>query len=321
MADSDDEPPVQKRPQPRPRRRLATSRSDPLTSGSLGSTSTDSGNNSNQSSLSSPDLRVEDDFFSKSRTYRPVVMREVSKVDLEEESMLDQQEPALDANPLSNEILLDSDDEACMQPKEEIKTKQATELKRKREVSLTPPPEIVPRSNPVFNQPRPEPQIPAYTATVISDDEEEEELDPELAYIAANIMASQKLSQQQQLSQSTSSQPSSTTIAETAITVESHSPRPLQSPTLSSMPSQSSNAGSADVVAITASLESTTSSITGTLATPASTTVTGGAIPDTPVPEVQIMLRKIRHPLLVVPPELEQLMRVVEAPVKYIIKQ
>ncbi|KAF9343805.1 hypothetical protein BGX34_006351, partial [Mortierella sp. NVP85] len=184
MSDSDDAAPVPRKAQPKPRpRRAVRARTDPT--GSL---------NSKDSTLSPPQARrrIEDDFFSKAKNYRDVFKAQESAL-LSEVAKESVQEPisdpilAIDETPLS-----DSDDEVKVikKPSEQvIVVEEDEDHKRKRDISLTPPPELPLECYIIPSKPPPQKPIITTSSIVDLDDEDDTgpELDPELASIAAKI--------------------------------------------------------------------------------------------------------------------------------------
>ncbi|KAF9150817.1 hypothetical protein BG015_007362, partial [Linnemannia schmuckeri] len=242
MSDSDDNKPVQKRPQPRPRAKrskvVPTSASTSSPNSELLSPRTDNTSGANRSSSSALahnySERVEDDFFNRaSVSFRQLHKIQESRVNEEltkqenELEILDLKIPSTaDVQPTLD---LEDDLATTESTKAEAQKKAAAqETKRKREVSLTPPPELPTRHYPSHIPSLSRPTAAVTTTVIDLDDDDFEkmnELDPDLASIAAklNTIASQQsmesasplspssLSQpfaNSSLSQSQSSQPS-----------------------------------------------------------------------------------------------------------------
>ncbi|KAI1318648.1 Protein esc2 [Mortierella claussenii] len=190
MSDSDESTPAPRKPQPKPRpRRMGKARSDSVGSptGAAAATTT------TVSSPTSPPQarrRIEDDFFSKAKNYRDVFkVQETTFLTESKPEMAE--EPALEPDPLvddDEEIpVFDFEDEAKTE-KTSLPTAVEAEPKRKREVSLTPPPELPTRQyirTPLI----PMRAQPAATQVIDLEDDNgsTEELDPELASIAAKL--------------------------------------------------------------------------------------------------------------------------------------
>ncbi|KAF8938148.1 Protein esc2 [Haplosporangium gracile] len=211
MSDSDDNKPVQKRPQPRPRAKrskvVPTSASTSSPNSALLSPRTDntSGTNGSSSSTLAHNYseRVEDDFFNRaSVSFRQIHKIQESRVNEEltkqesELEILDLKIPSTTDVPPTLDL---EDDLATTESTEAAAQKKAAaqETKRKREVSLTPPPELPTRRYPTHIPPLSRPTTAATTTVIDLDDDDFEkmnELDPELASIAAklNTIASQQ---------------------------------------------------------------------------------------------------------------------------------
>ncbi|KAF9578875.1 hypothetical protein BGW38_005115, partial [Lunasporangiospora selenospora] len=372
MSDSDDNVPVpSKKPQPKPRsRRLASrinssdSASSLLASGVASPTagitnksisnhnSGDALHNDSSSPASPPPRsrrKVEDDFFSKARNYRDFVK-------LQETALIKEAEPELELERKKEaaiELILtpnatveidlpvfDYEDEAKSNDTPVETLDKGPELKRKREISLTPPPEL-----PVL-QPLP---LPSNTINVTSsvsiadnssdlimlDDEVDtpEELDPELLSIAAKVSQQHHLQQQQQSQQSTSGGLSfSPSISPSSSQFASPQPGSLPVPESDSIPSHSGS-GAADnkLAEVIGTIKSVIGSILGQ-GSPTTTTAPGpetdGAaathasqeVDPATIQKIQILIRMIRHPLRVVIAEDEPLYREVERPVKVTVR-
>ncbi|KAG0282826.1 hypothetical protein BGZ96_012802 [Linnemannia gamsii] len=218
--------------------------------------------------------------------------------------------------PLTTDELLtlDLDDEleATGKTKAAEQKKAAQEMKRKREISLTPPPEL-PNRRPLTHIPnvcRPVTTVATTTVIDLDDDDFEKtnELDPELASIAAklNTIASQQsMEGALPLSPGTSlSQPFTNTSL---------------SQSQSSQPSQPSPSIPAATTAVAASYDgSSNSGMVGS-----STGATGSPHqPSSPsnYHTVLLVVRMNRHPLLVVPPELVEVQRILERPVQVTVR-
>ncbi|KAG0251576.1 hypothetical protein BG011_007514 [Mortierella polycephala] len=248
----------------------------------------------NISSATSPPQarqRIEDDFFSKARNFRDIYkVKETALVETEPEAEVIE---VLEPIALTGDMpVLDFEDEAeNKQPEAAVIPDK--EQKRKREISLTPPPEL-PSRRPYLHPYLPITLIQPQPSSSIIDleddlDQDVEELDPELLSIAAKITSS---SQQEVLGSPAGSGSQST---------ESLS---LASPSQSSLQGSQPNSTVAPIPANTDGTPNNASTSSGT----------GDGSPD-PSRTVQIMLRLIRHPLRVVPPEYEALMKNLETPV------
>ncbi|KAF9184763.1 hypothetical protein BGZ51_009312 [Haplosporangium sp. Z 767] len=295
MSDSDDSAPKPKRPQPkpRPRRMGSKARSD-----SMGSPINSPAPLQNISSTTSPPQarqRIEDDFFSKAKNFRDIYkVKETALVETEPEAeVLEILEPIELAGDMP---IFDFEDEAKNKQPEAVVIPDK-EQKRKREISLTPPPELPSRRS-YLHPYLPKTLIPPQPSLPIIDleddleeelDQEVEELDPELRSIAAKITSS---SQQEALGSPAGSGSQSTESSSSA--------------SLSQTSLQGSLANSI-VVPIPANTNGTPNN--------ASTSPGTGDRSSDPSRTVQIMLRLIRHPLRVVPPEYEALMKHMETPV------
>ncbi|KAG0074815.1 Protein esc2 [Podila epicladia] len=296
MADSDEEPVAPKRPQPKPkpRSRMGAKQSTMASpDGTPSSSSTNSSSTLNGSTSPSRHTRIrviEDDFFSKAKSYRPP-KREVSKP--EPENILEPlaQEEVLDAVSASKELpIFDFEDEDESRQTSKEKAKADTELKRKRNLSLTPPPEApVFHYKPAYDAPRSTaPQPSKYDTIDLDDDDDDDvqELDPELASIA------QKLSKR--------------------VMTRTASDDAMLSPTLQPSGSQSYFSSSSSQPGSRLQSPNSSQDHSGSQETPPMST--------TPAIDINIMIRKIRDPRLVVPPEMESVMREIEKPIKFIIK-
>ncbi|KAI8355726.1 ubiquitin-2 like Rad60 SUMO-like-domain-containing protein [Mortierella sp. GBAus27b] len=170
--------------------------------------------------------------------------------------------------------------------------------KRKREISLTPPPEI-PLDCYILPKLPPIPVIPPSSIINLDDDEASEpELDPELASIAAKITSSS----------------TSTPLSPGYSASESGS---SQKPRLSS---------DDDIIYGTPSSQPTGSKAPAPASAPAPAPAPAQALSSTPprpapvMETVDILLRMQRHPLLVVPPEHEVLMKEFEKPIQVTVR-
>ncbi|KAG0322821.1 RNA polymerase II mediator complex subunit [Dissophora globulifera] len=309
MSDTDDSAPKPRKPQPKPRSRrmvkAATERG-----------SSPSGTASN--STSSPPharRRIEDDFFSKAKNYR-----EVSKVqetivdDLSSENF---EAPELEPILISDDMpILDFEVEArSKNPVEDRKKAGAEESgsKRKREISLTPPPEPPTRQyaiNPLI----PLRTIPTASVINLDDDflreEPEPELDPELQSIAAKVIStplspSSKYSQSQLLSQS----PSSSQLSSSQGTSSVPGSTSANSANIYNTPSSQPSLPDHNVLGAAGMLSPSTSA-----SSPLS------AAESTPPETVDILLRMIKDPNLVVTPELEARVKELETHIKVTVK-
>ncbi|KAF9380525.1 hypothetical protein CPC16_010286 [Podila verticillata] len=298
MADSDEEPVVPRRPQPKPKprsRRMGAKNADSM--GSPNRTPSSSNSNSTNDLSTSPTQHsrirvIEDDFFSKAKSYRPF-RREVPQPEFEEGLEPLEKEEVLDAVSSSRELpTFDfEEEEEEIRQTARAKAKADTELKRKRELSLTPPPEApVIHYKPTYDTHKPLPQPSKYDTIDLDDDDDDvQELDPELVSIA------QKLSKRSGLTRNASDDAMiSPTLQPNSFFSSSSQPGSgLQSPNPMFSPSSQEHSGPQET------------------ATP---------VESTPVIDINIMIRKIRDPRLVVPPDMEQVMRAIEAPIKFIIK-
>ncbi|KAF9352942.1 Protein esc2 [Mortierella sp. AD094] len=209
MSDSDT-PPVPRKTQPKPRpRRMVKTRTDSI--GSPTATSPSGTLSPTTASTSSPPQarrRIEDDFFSKAKNYREVVK-------VQAETFLHESEPetteisALEPIPTTDEIpILDFEDEARSIEKTVQEEKAESETKRKREVSLTPPPELPIRQYPpTMPIPTMRIEVPPVVIdldgpTESTDADIEPELDPELVSIAAKFTYSSQQTSSASLSSS-----------------------------------------------------------------------------------------------------------------------
>ncbi|KAG0329598.1 hypothetical protein BG000_012027 [Podila horticola] len=296
MADSDDEPVAPRRPQPKPkpRSRMGAKQSAMASPDEAPSSScTNSGSALNGSTSPSRHSRIrviEDDFFSKAKSYRPP-KREVSKPEPEEELEPLKQEEVLDAVSASKELpIFDFEDEDETRQTSKEKAKADTEHKRKRKLSLTPPPEApVFHYKPAYDTPKPTAPPSKYDTIDLDDDDDEDdvqELDPELASIA------QKLSKR--------------------VMTRNASDDAMLSPTLQHASSQSYSSSSSQPGSGLQSPNSSQDHSSSQQETP--------PVATTPAFDINIMIRKIRDPRLVVPPEMESVMWEIEKPIKYIIK-
>lgn len=137
---------------------------------------------------------------------------------------------------------------------------------------------------------KPAPQPAKYDTIDLDDDDDDvQELDPELVSIA------QKLSKRSGLTRNTSDDAmiSPTRQPNSYFSSSSQPGSGLQSPNPMFSPPSQEHSGSQET------------------ATP---------VVSTPAIDINIMIRKIRDPRLVVPPDMEQVMLAIEAPIKFIIK-
>ncbi|KAG0354997.1 hypothetical protein BG005_006046, partial [Podila minutissima] len=251
MADSDEEPVAPRRPQPKPkpRSRMGAKQSTMASpDGTPSSSTTNSSSTLNGSTSPNRHTRIrviEDDFFSKAKSYRPP-KREVSKPEPEKELESLAQEEVLDAVSASKELpIFDFEDEDETRPTA--------------------------------------PQPSKYDTIDLDDDDDDvQELDPELASIAQKLSKRVMTSDDAMLSPTL--QPSN---SQSYFSSSSSQPGSGQSPT-----SNYDHSGSQE--------------------TP--------PVATTPANDINIMIRKIRDPRLVVPPEMESVMWEIEKPIKFIIK-
>ncbi|KAF9110843.1 Protein esc2 [Mortierella sp. AM989] len=187
MSDSDTAP-APRKPQPKPRaRRAGKSRTD-----SIGSPTTTSPSTTLSASSPPPQTRrkIEDDFFSKAKNYREVVKEQAEAFLHESEPEVTETSASDNPTPVTDDVpILDFEDEArdVKKPAQEEIVESAS--KRKREDSLTPPPDLPVRQYP--------PTMPIHQTNTVpsavidldgpADNDAESELDPELVSIAANI--------------------------------------------------------------------------------------------------------------------------------------
>ncbi|KAG0037913.1 hypothetical protein BGZ82_001557 [Podila clonocystis] len=258
MADSDEEPVVPRRPQPKPkpRSRMGAKQSAMASPDGPSSSSTNSSLNLNGSTSPSRHTQIriiEDDFFSKAKSYRPP-KREVSKPEPEEKLELLEQEEVLDAVSASKDLpTFDFEDE---------------------------------------DETRKPAAIPSNYDTINLDDDDDDdddnvqELDPELASIA------QKLSKR--------------------VMTRNASDDAMLSPTLQHANSQSYFSSSSSQPGSGLQSPNSSQDHNGSQETP--------PVATTPAMDINIMIRKMRDPRLIVPPEMESVMREIEKPIKYIIK-
>ncbi|KAF9907386.1 hypothetical protein EC991_010946 [Linnemannia zychae] len=210
MSDSDDSKPVQKKPQPRPRSKRskvlhspssATSQASPnstLSSPQAGAGTTKLADNYSE--------RVEDDFFNRSSVSLQQIHRMQETRLHEEMTHQDEELEIMDLKAPKDDVLpiLDFEEEDMIKKKSKgaaQKREHGQETKRKRELSLTPPPDLPSRRLPVHAPVTVKPANTSVTAIDLDVDDDDEddyektkELDPELASIAAklNSIASQQ---------------------------------------------------------------------------------------------------------------------------------
>ncbi|KAF9117777.1 hypothetical protein BGW39_001803 [Mortierella sp. 14UC] len=276
MSDSDDSKPVQKKPQPRPRSKrskvLPSSSSTPLTSPNSGLSSprTDGGGTTRLADNYSE--RVEDDFFNRSSVSFHQIHRMQETRLHEEMSKQDEELEILDLKAPNYHVLTILDLEEFDMLKEESKGAvqrkgQEQETKRKRELSLTPPPELPTRRLPTH---APAPSKPANTmATAIDLDDDDDdyektnELDPDLASIAAKLNT---IASRQSMEAASPLSPTSS----------------LSQPLANRSPQQPSSPSNYHTILL--------------------------------------VIRMNRHPLLVIPPEYEEAMKLHERPVQVTVR-
>ncbi|KAF9395762.1 hypothetical protein BGX21_009782 [Mortierella sp. AD011] len=199
MSDSDTPPaPRKAQPKPRPRRPVRT-RTESNGSPTVTSPSATLSPTSTSSPPPQARRRVEDDFFSKAKRYQAVV--KVQAEAFVHESEQDTVEtPESEPTPLTDEMpVLDFEDEARSIEKKPQEEMPESETKRKREVSLTPPPELPRRQYPsIISTPSMRKEVESSVIidldgpTDSTDADIEPELDPELASIAAKLTSSQQ---------------------------------------------------------------------------------------------------------------------------------
>ncbi|KAF9970031.1 hypothetical protein BGZ73_007392 [Actinomortierella ambigua] len=146
MSDSDEAPPpTKKRVQPRPRRIARTSSGSNASQSDVGDKSRRLSGNSLKSPLSSQTSRDEDDFFMKSKNFHE--LKNQARADIPTEKDLEAAAPSpkqLETEDLDVIPIFDFEDEAKRDKELEVaKEREASVItKRKRELSLTPPPEL-----------------------------------------------------------------------------------------------------------------------------------------------------------------------------------
>ncbi|KAF9571593.1 hypothetical protein EC968_000410 [Mortierella alpina] len=200
MSDSDSSAPVKRKPQPKPRPRRMVRRVSSDSAGSpQGPTQSGSGvasPTSSQSAATSPSQqkrRNEDDFFNKARYYRDIV--KVQETSFREEKDPDMEDTsALDSELTVNEPSLSDIEEDVTPKKAPVVVKALEQPKRKRELSLTPPPELPTkqyrRVDPVYHHP----STSIGLIDLDDDNGRNDDLDPELASIAAQITSTSQQS-------------------------------------------------------------------------------------------------------------------------------
>ncbi|CAO3563308.1 unnamed protein product [Mortierella alpina] len=194
MSDSDSSTPVKRKPQPKPRPRRMVRRVSSDSAGSPhGLSQSGSGMTSptsSQGAATSPSQqkrRNEDDFFNKARYYRDIVkvqetsFREEKEPEMEDTSALDSMLTVNEA-PLSD---LEDDTTTLKKAPEAVETPEKP--KRKRELSLTPPPEQPTRQYRRVDPVYPQPSSSIGLIELDDDNGRNDDLDPELASIAAQI--------------------------------------------------------------------------------------------------------------------------------------
>ncbi|GJJ72218.1 hypothetical protein EMPS_04575 [Entomortierella parvispora] len=195
MSDSDDSKPAPPRKvQPKPRRRVVSrNRSD----NSIGSSQ------DTDSTAAQPHARrrIEDDFFSKAKNFRDITKaQETIYMKESEPEIQESQLPELEPIAITDVIpVFDFEDEALARDaaKKDTEEKEASpEMKRKRELSLTPPPDM-PTRRPVpttaYRAVIPQPAQQTYD--LLDDDDDVEELDPDLISIAAKVTTESQIIQ------------------------------------------------------------------------------------------------------------------------------
>ncbi|KAF9277472.1 Protein esc2 [Mortierella alpina] len=201
MSDSDDSTPVKRKPQPKPRpRRMARRVSSDSAGSPHGLTPSGSGMaspTSSQGAATSPSQqkrRNEDDFFNKARYYRDIVkvqetsFREEKEPEMEDTSTLDSM-LTTNEQPLS-----DLEDDLTPKKAPEVVKKAPEVPKRKRELSLTPPPELPTRQYRRVDPVYPYPSTSIGLIDIDDDNGRNDDLDPELASIAAQITSTSQQS-------------------------------------------------------------------------------------------------------------------------------
>ncbi|KAK3846090.1 MAG: ubiquitin-2 like Rad60 SUMO-like-domain-containing protein [Linnemannia gamsii] len=312
MSDSDDSKPVQKKPQPRPRSKRSkvlpssSSTSATLTSPNSGLSSPRTDGTSRQGDNYSE--RVEDDFFNRSSVSFQQIHR-MQETRLQEQMTIhDEDLESTDLKAPTDDVLpiLDFEDDETTKKKTigaVQKRGHAQETKRKRELSLTPPPELPTRRIPIH---APVPSNTVTTAIDLDEDDEYDktnELDPELASIAAKLNA---VASQQSMEAASPLSPTSSLS------------QPLANSTLSQ--SQSSQHSQSSPSIPTTSTATVTSSSSGNNMAGAATG--SPQLPSSPsnFHTILLVIRMNRHPLLVVPPEYEEVMKLHERPVQITVR-
>ncbi|KAG0198951.1 hypothetical protein BGX28_007694 [Mortierella sp. GBA30] len=294
MSDSDDSKPVQRKPQPKPRPRRAVSKVTSDSPGSLkGQSDVTSPNKGITTSPSQTKRRNQDDFFNKAKYYRDVVKVQENMFRDETEAEAEENIPASDSVLVLDDTRLSDLEDEAKQKKTQEKPAKAPEpeLKRKREISLTPPPELPVRQYPCMD--------PLYIRPTTSielidlgddNDRANDDLDPELASIAAQITSSS--SQQSIISDGASpagSGPTSSSQQESSSVSFSQSQHPSSSniEPNTTTPVSSSGINSNGIAASQTSV---------------SASVPAESESEQSVETIQILLRWSRHPELVIDP-------------------
>ncbi|OAQ34746.1 hypothetical protein K457DRAFT_151907 [Linnemannia elongata AG-77] len=322
MSDSDDSKPVQKRPQPRPRAKrskvapTSASTSSPNSTLSPRADSRGANNRSSGTLADNYSERVEDDFFNRaSVSFREIHKIQESRVN-EELTKQENEQEILDLKASSTaDVLptLDLDDnlDDTEKTKAAAQKKVATqETKRKREVSLTPPPEPPTRRYPTYIPPVSRPPTAATTTIIDLDDDDFEkmdELDPDLASIAAKLNT---IASQQSMEGASPLSPSSLS-------------QPFANSTLSQSQSSQLSQSSPSIPAAATATMSSHGSSNGANAGAAPTGATGSPHqPSSPSNYLTVLLviRMNRHPLLIIPPEAVEAQRILERAVQVTVR-
>ncbi|KAF9927862.1 hypothetical protein FBU30_002825 [Linnemannia zychae] len=309
MSDSDDNKPVPKKPQPRPRSKrskVAHSTSAASATSLPNSTLSPSQKENSTGFLTHTDNeRVEDEFFNRAN----VSFREIHQMQenimhqklIKQDDELDLQDlntPAVEVLPI-----LDFEEEAEAVKKDKNvsqKKSEALNEKRKRELSLTPPPELPARRYPIFASSARTSSTASMAVIDLDEDEDDDlekvnELDPELASIAAKLHT---VASQQSLEGTSPLSP------------ESSLSQPLaNSPLPQSQSSQlSPSIPTATAAAISSSQDATTGSPNQQPSTPSNSST------------ILLVIRMNRHPLLVVLPENADAQKALERPVQVTVR-
>ncbi|KAF9935108.1 hypothetical protein BGZ75_002160 [Mortierella antarctica] len=249
MSDSDSSAPVKKKPQPKPRPRRMVRK---VSSDSAGSPHglTQSGSamaspTSSQGAATSPSRQKrmnEDDFFNKARYYRDIVKVQEKDPEMEDNSALDSMLAVNDA-PLS-----DLEDDITPKKAPEV-VKVPEKSKRKRELSLTPPPELPTqyrRVDPVY----PHPSTSIGLIDLDDDNGRNDDLDPELASIAAQITSTSQQSVEGASPAGAGSASSQQGLSQSSVSQISNSQPSASSPAFTTIPTTNDTASQGSTSAL-----------------------------------------------------------------------